>query len=174
MIRTEAPPCIRLSRLAEGGERIQGRLQLAEFERLPDGVLNRDAELAYKVAFYLDQSGARVAQVEIDANLIMDCQRCLRPIDVTVHKSSLLAITGLAEKIQSLDEKYEPFQLDSDEISIMQLLEDELLLAAPFSPLHPEAECAGRRELDNINAERPPGPFAALARLAEEPGGNQD
>ena len=174
MIRTEAPPCIRLSRLAEGGERIQGRLRLTGLERLPDGVLNRDAELAYKVAFYLDQSGVRVARVEIAANLIMDCQRCLRPVDVAVHKRTLLAITEIDQKIQSLDEKYEPFQLDSDEISIMQLLEDELLLAVPFSPLHPEAECAGQRERDKINAEASPGPFAALARLAREPGENQD
>lgn len=162
--RTEAPQFIRLSRLAEGGERIQGEVRLAEFGRLPDSVLNRDAALAYRLCFYRDEAGARV-DVEIDARLIMDCQRCLQPVAVAIHKRTLLAITKITEKIQSLDARYEPFALAGDELSIMQLLEDELLLAAPFSPLHPEAECAGKQALDKINAEARPGPFAALAGL---------
>ena len=77
-------------------------------------------------------------------------------------------MTASDEKIQSLDEKYEPLPSDSDELSLIQLLEDELLLAMPFSPLHPKAECAGKQELDKINAEARPGPFAALATLASE------
>lgn len=165
MTRIEAPQFIRLSRLAEGGERIQGEVRLAELGRLPDGVLNRDAALAYRLCFYRDRAGARVVDAEIDARLIMDCQRCLQPVTIAVHKRTLLVITKITEEIQSLDARYEPFALAGDELSIMQLLEDELLLATPFSPLHPEAECAGQQALDKINAEARPGPFAALARL---------
>ena len=165
MTRTEAPQFIRLSRLAEGGERIRGEVRLAEFGRLPDGVLNRDAALAYRLCFYRDGAGVRVMDVEIDANLIMDCQRCLQPVSVAVHQRTLLAITKISEEIQSLDARYEPFALAGDELCIMQLLEDELLLATPFSPLHPEAECAGKQALDKINTEARPGPFAALAGL---------
>lgn len=144
---------------------MRGEVKLAELGRLPDGVLNRDAALAYRLSFYRDESGARVVEAEIDANLIMDCQRCLQPVTIAVHKRTLLAITKITEKIQALDARYEPFALAGDELSIMQLLEDELLLAAPFSPLHSEAECAGKQALDKINAEARPGPFAALAGL---------
>ena len=144
---------------------MRGEVRLAEFERLPDGVLNRDAALAYRLSFYRDESGACVVDAEIDAHLIMDCQRCLQPVAVAIHKKTLLAITKITEEIQSLDARYEPFALAGDELSIMQLLEDELLLATPFSALHPEAECAGRQALDKINAEARPGPFAALAGL---------
>ena len=165
MTRTEAPQFIRLSRLAEGGERVQGEVGLAELERLPDGVLNRDAALAYRLCFYRDGAGAWVMEVEIDANLSMDCQRCLQPVTVAVHQRTLLTITKITEQIQALDARYEPFVLAGDELCIMQLLEDELLLATPFSPLHPEAECAGKQALDKINAEARPGPFAALAGL---------
>lgn len=165
MTRIEAPQFIRLSRLAEGGERVQGEVKLAELGRLPDGVLNRDATLAYRLCFYRDEAGVRVMDTEIDANLIMDCQRCLQPVAVAIHKRTLLAFTKITEKIQALDARYEPFVLAGDELSILQLLEDELLLAAPFSPLHPEAECAGKQALDKINAEARPGPFAALAGL---------
>ena len=165
MTRTEAPQFIRLSRLAEGAERIQGEVKLAELGRLPDGVLNRDTVLAYRLCFYRDEAGARVVEAEIDARLIMDCQRCLQPVTVAVHKRTLLAFTKITEKIQALDARYEPFALAGDELSIMQLLEDELLLATPFSPLHPEAECAVKQALDKINAKAPPGPFAALAGL---------
>lgn len=167
MTRTEAPQFIRLSRLAEGGERIQGEVKLAELGRLPDGVLNRDATLAYRLCFYRDEAGVRVMDTEIDANLIMDCQRCLQPVTVAIHKRTLLAFTKITEKIQALDARYEPFASASDELSIMQLLEDELLLAGPFSPLHPEAECAGKQALDKINAEARPGLFAALAGLKD-------
>ena len=144
---------------------MRGEVRLAEFGRLPDGILNRDEALAYRLSFYRDESGARVMDVEIDANLIMDCQRCLQPVAVAVRQRTLLAITKITEEIQSLDTRYEPFALAGDELSIMQLLEDELLLATPFSPLHPEAECAGKQALDKINVEARPGPFAALAGL---------
>lgn len=167
MTRIEAPQFIRLSRLAEGGERVQGEVKLAELGRLPDGVLNRAATLAYRLCFYRDEAGVRVMDTEIDANLIMDCQRCLQPVAVAIHKRTLLAFTKITEKIQALDARYEPFVLAGDELSILQLLEDELLLAAPFSPLHPEAECAGKQALDKINAEARPGPFAALASLKD-------
>lgn len=144
---------------------MQGEVKLAELGRLPDGVLNRDATLAYQLCFYRDGAGAQVVEAEIDARLIMDCQRCLQPVTVAVHKRTLLVITKITEKIQALDARYEPFALTGDELSIMQLLEDELLLATPFSPLHPEAECAGKQALDKINTEARPGPFAALAGL---------
>ncbi len=168
MTSTEAPQFIRLSCLTEGREQIQGRLKLTAFRRLPETVLNRQAELGYRLSFYVDEAGARVVDAEIEAGLIMDCQRCLKPVAVPVHNRTLLAVTASDEKIQSLDEKYEPLPSDSDELSLIQLLEDELLLAMPFSPLHPKAECAGKQELDKINAEARPGPFAALAALASE------
>lgn len=145
---------------------MRGEVKLAELGRLPNGVLNQDAMLAYRLSFYRDASGACVVEAEIDANLIMDCQRCLQPVTVAVHQRTLLAITKITEEIQSLDARYEPFALAGDELCIMQLLEDELLLAVPFSPLHPEAECAGKQALDKINTEARPGPFAALAGLA--------
>ena len=96
---------------------MQGEVKLAELGRLPDGVLNRDAMLAYRLCFYRDGAGARVMEVEIDARLIMDCQRCLQPVTVAVHQRTLLAITKVTEEIQSLDARYEPFALAGDELS---------------------------------------------------------
>ena len=103
------------------------------------------------------------------AELISECQRCFKPLNLALHKKTLLGICSAEDDLQSLDEKYEPLQLDADnELSVTKLLEDELLLAMPFLPLHSEAECSGMDELNKINAAAGLKPFAVLAALKND------
>ena len=165
MNSTEKSQSINPLRLAEAGELIEGSLKLDSFKRLHNVSFNKHTGLDYRLSFYIDESGTYVIDSEISTNLILECQRCLANMNVEIHKSSLLGIMSSQDKLQSLDEKYEPLQLDDDELQLEELLEDELLLAIPFSPTHAEDECPAKPDFDRIKAEASLKPFAALAAL---------
>jgi len=155
-------------RLAKSRERIEGSLPLGSFERLKDDLLEKTGTLEYQLVFDIDESGACVIQSIIDAQLMLECQRCLHPVVIEIHKSSLLGLVKDKDEIDNLAVEYEPLQLDEDTISVQSLIEDELILAVPLSPLHAENECSGSQTLEQINADAKPKPFAVLAELKKK------
>ncbi len=57
------------------------------------------------------------------------------------------------------DEDFLPIQA---EMSVLELMEDELLLALPIAPKHEEGECSNE---SSINEYKKPNPFAKLEML---------
>ena len=155
-------------RLAKAGERLEGDIQLDSMERITDMLLEHKGLLHYCLAFGVDDSGIHFIESEIRAQLLMKCQRCLESVTIDIDKQTMLGIVKNKEEAESLATKYEPFFLDDGEFNLKEFVEDELLLAIPFSPLHSEEQCSGTMELDRINAESKINPFAALASLKKD------
>jgi DUF177 domain-containing protein len=155
-------------RLAKSRERIEGSLQLDSFERLKDVLLENEGELKYSLSFDFDESGTCVIECIIDTQLMFECQRCFKPVKIDIHSDSLLGVANDKDEFEALAKEYEPLQLNEETISAEELIEDELLLSIPLSPLHAENECSGKEILDQINADAKPKPFAALAALKKK------
>ena len=155
-------------RLAKSRKRIEGSLQLDSFERLKGDLLESDGELDFSLSFDIDESGICVIESEIDTQVTLKCQRCLKPVKIRIKKKSLLGLANDKDEIDSLAKEYEPLQIEGETISVGELVEDELLLSIPLSPLHTENECAGKEVLDQINEDAKPKPFAALAALKKK------
>jgi uncharacterized protein len=152
-------------RLAKSGNRIEGSLRLDSFERLKGDLLENTGKLEYSLSFDFDESGLCVIESRIDTQVKLECQRCLKPVVINIHKSSLLGLVNSKDDIDGLAKEYEPLQMEDETISVEEIIEDELLLSIPLSPLHAENECAGKEVLDQINADAKTNPFAALAAL---------
>lgn len=155
-------------RLAKSKERIEDSLQIDSFERLKGVLLENEGELKYSLSFDFDESGTCVIECIIDTQLMFECQRCFKPVKIDIHSDSLLAVANDKDEFEALAKEYEPLQLDEESISVPELIEDELLLAIPVSPLHAENECSAKAVLDKINADAKPQPFAALAALKKK------
>lgn len=155
-------------RLAKSRERIEGSLQLDSFERLKSDLLENTGKLSFNLSFDFDESGVCVIESVIDTEIILECQRCLKPVLININKKSLLAVVESKDEIDSLAKEYEPLQMSEETVSVKQLIEDELLLCIPLSALHAENECAGKTVLDKINEDAKPKPFAALAALKKK------
>lgn len=98
---------------------------------------------------------------------MQQCQRCLQEMPVKVDSDfSLVVVQGLDEA-ELLDEELDPLMVEEKGTSLLDLVEDELLLALPVVPLH--ASCNGMQFDDEpIIAEEPKeNPFAALKALKE-------
>lgn len=155
-------------RLAKSRERIEGCLRLDSFDRVKAELIEDSGSLDYSLTFDFDDSGTCVIECKINGKLTLECQRCLQAVVIEIDKHSLLGVVKDKAEIDSLAVEYEPLQLNEETISAEQLIEDELLLSLPLSPLHKDSECSGKKILEQINADAKPQPFAVLASLKKD------
>ncbi|MCU0935134.1 MAG: YceD family protein [Gammaproteobacteria bacterium] len=163
------PAYIEPVRLAELGRTLEGRLPLARMRRLADLLADRGGEAAVRLEFRQEGRGRSTVRGWVRAGLLLTCQRCLEPFELTLDLPVRLAVVHSDVEAERLAEEEDPLLVDGDQaLSLADVVEDELLLALPQVPAHPPPGCRVLVEAE-ASAGSPPSPFAALAGL-EAPG----
>ena len=112
-----------------------------------------------------EESTFRYPQVEID----LVCQRCLEPVTTQVQFDREFRFVESEEAAFAQDEdSEEDLLVSSPQFDLLELVEDELLMALPVSPKHDK--CPGDLKLSAADADfeatrERPNPFAKLAQL---------
>lgn len=85
--------------------------------------------------------GRTTVLVRVEGVVVLVCQRCLKPCACTVDESAQVALVG-AETDEVAD-GYEPYVARSEQLSLLDLAEEQVLLALPLVPTHEagSAEC---------------------------------
>ena len=157
-------------RLAEQGETLKGRLKLGSLPRLAPLLADADGEAAFVLTFARDGQRRLLIKLDVQADLNLECQRCLANMVLKVdNEICLTPVQGLIEAEQ-LPENLDPLMLGEGEyLDIAQLVEDELMLGIPSSPRHENIDCNGQEIADfgelpetEMKGENP---FAILAGL---------
>ncbi|MBX3601737.1 MAG: DUF177 domain-containing protein [Rubrivivax sp.] len=180
--RSAAPPdprALDLPALARTGATLQGTLPLAQMPRLAGSVLAAaDAELAPAVwtaaALLRPVTGGAPElwlHLQARADVRLECQRCLQPMDQTLEVDRRFRFVRGEDEAARLDEESEDDVLAlPGRLDLLELLEDELILALPLVPRHetcPQplpAPTTAAPAAPEAGDERPH-PFAALAAL---------
>ena len=146
----------------------RGAVPLAGMGRLATQMVDASGAAEAVWQFGMDEQGRKTLQGEVTASVSMSCQRCLGPIRVPVRSEVSLALVWDDEQAAQLPRQLEPIVLESNELDLHELVEDELLLSVPLVPLHPEGECEQPESKIVQVAEdgvRKPNPFQVLAAL---------
>ncbi|NND55922.1 MAG: hypothetical protein HKN57_01600, partial [Xanthomonadales bacterium] len=99
------------------------------------------------------------------------CQRSLAPYVENVKRRSYLAVIEDVAQEKSLPEHYDPVLVENRRMALLDIVEEELLLAVPQVPKNPEIEVIeistdGKVESrSNTEQEKTHRPFAGLAGL---------
>ena len=72
-------------RLAKAKERIVGKTKLASLARLKGILLDDKGVLDYSLSFDFDEAGVCIVESDIDTQLILECQRCFKPVEVDIY-----------------------------------------------------------------------------------------
>ena len=153
--------------LARAGEHLNGQVCLKELQRLQTMLHDDRGELIYNLDFSIDANGLYRIGGEIGASVGMLCQRCLEPMRVEITQSVCLGIVRDMMEANNLSPEYEPLMLVEETFSLFELVENELILALPFSPMHPPGDCAGGQILEKLNNNQRQNPFAKLAEFKQ-------
>ncbi|MCI0399917.1 MAG: YceD family protein [Gammaproteobacteria bacterium] len=151
--------------LAGLGDTLVGRIDLVQMKRLRPSLYSDEGEVEFRFEFGRDPEGIFCLTGQLTATLQVVCQRCLEPMQLPIKGSVRLGIVSGADEAAKLPPLYEPLIAMDGPLFLAEIIEDELMLALPISPLHVTEVCPGTKTLQN---EKVPGrsyPFAALSAL---------
>ena len=159
-------------RLVEARRVLHGSLPLAEMPRLLESVSDAEGDVTVSLEFGVDVEGIRYMRGSLQAQVTLECQRCLESMVFPIDSQFALALVRSMEQAEALPSHYEPLLLDGEPLFLRDVIEDELLLTLPIIPRHEEAECsvtadALRTKDLQTDADRTdkPNPFSVLANL---------
>ena len=170
----EFPDLVAPCQAADGRRTFQGTMPLKRMQRLAPLLAPAEwPDARFSAAFGYDRQGMLTVDLHVEAELPLVCQRSLEIYREPVVRHSMLAVTqGVAEQ-DLVPEHYEPVLAEQGRLALLDLVEDELLLALPQVPRKPEAEpgAAQRSDYQEVagggsdGEERTHRPFEGLADL---------
>jgi uncharacterized protein len=170
------PRHLHIVAFAKGQGTLAGEEKLATFDRLMEESqgLGGEAWVSFSARGSVkpDAAGVDESWVHLSAQttLSMVCQRCLGAVDVQVGFARDFRFVASEELAEVEDEESEEDVLvASKSFDLLQLIEDELLMASPLVPMHEECPkpvklVASDADFDGQSEERP-NPFAVLQQL---------
>lgn len=150
--------------LAEQMGRLDGQLELTNMKRLGEIIYEDSGTIKYHLQLGRDELGFPYIMGNLEVPLKLVCQRCLNPFDLRLCNEINIGLALSDEEIERLPGHYEPMLLTTDEVSLLSLIEDEVLLSIPMVPVHDGASCDAADLIDGIGPVKE-NPFAVLKDL---------
>ncbi|MFN6962045.1 MAG: YceD family protein, partial [Rhodocyclaceae bacterium] len=156
-------------RFAEAGSRIAGRLALRRLPRLADVLVTQDGWLDCALEGCRLECAGKTwpgLHLTVTGRLQLQCQRCMAEVGVDCAVDSRLLLVPVGSDWPEEELETDAFDAIAADpaLSLLALVEEEVLLALPIVPRH--ADCAlpaGAVAVPEENGA--PSPFAALAGL---------
>lgn len=155
---------------AEHNMQFHARVNLSVMERLKQQIVSDVGEVSVEVNFQMYRAlKAPSFDMKVVTELNLECQVSLQtfkwPVDVYIQGVFLPSML-MADDV---DESFEIYELPLDKISLLEMVEDELLLAIPMSPKKDDIDFdwqdAPLEESEQEPQEAKPNPFAELEKL---------
>ncbi len=113
---------------------------VGDFERLAQEFVDPEAILHYRVCGGQDARGRPRLHCTVKADVEMECQRCLKPVNVTVDSDRVLYLAASeaeADRLETVlaDEDIEVL-VTGQTLDLAGVVEDEVLLSLPIVPMH--------------------------------------
>ena len=167
------PETLNFVRQVELNRTIEGVYPVSKLARLSEALLSNEGYITAKLEF-TSSVGFASFKGTVSTKLLMECQRCLDPVETELSGRFKFALVSSEEEIELLPEEFEPYMLEGEEQSVVDLIEDELLLCLPMVTIH-EDDCSeymmkqNRAMKAEIEAEKSEEhPFAALQALKDK------
>ncbi len=147
----------------------EGVTPVAEMKRLAADCADASGEIAWSVQGGQTRQGYPSMTLTVRGPVQLVCQRCLTPFSHQIDSSTMLVLGKDDQEADEIEEILDDESIDvivgSRECDLLQLLEDEALLALPQAPKH--EVCPDTRLLDGLKTDKV-SPFAGLKNLKSE------
>lgn len=118
----------------------EGNTMVGDFERLAQEFVNPEAVLHYRVCGGQDSRGRPRLHCKVQAEVEVQCQRCLKPLGVVIESDRLLYLAAGEEEADRLDVVLADDETDvmvaGQTLDLAGVIEDEVLLSLPIVPMH--------------------------------------
>ncbi|MBV8464354.1 MAG: DUF177 domain-containing protein [Burkholderiales bacterium] len=149
---------------ARAGKTLSRELALADLPRVASEVLG-GGPVQFVLAGGVDRLERPYLDLGITAMLELKCQRCLKPMPFELDVAARFTLFRDEERLDEAEAEDEELEglVFEHEFDPLNLVEDEILLSLPFSPVHEACEAEATPVADVVPQK--PNPFAVLADL---------
>jgi uncharacterized protein len=149
-------------------ERRNGTVLVSQLPRLADETADKSGSIDWSLESSADTLGRPLLLLSVSGSVQLMCQRCLSPLKFEIVSLASLILAkdeASADEIDATLSEDDTFDVivGSKALNIVDLIEDEALLAIPFSPKH--EVCPDQQEQGNIQAVKKVSPFEVLKKL---------
>jgi uncharacterized protein len=147
--------------LAQKSRHLRGEIPLSQLDRVAEALFETQGTAKFELKF--GKTGRQaVVTGHVDADLILQCQYCMGAMSLPVNSEVNLGVVTSVDEALLLPESMEPLLIEVEsEIALADIVQDELLLAIPTVPRHPNCQLPNALEAKTDK----PHPFAGLADL---------
>lgn len=138
------------------GREAQGSVALEDMERLVEDLPIQDSDAHWHAKSERGPLGQPLIRLTIDAEVVLECQRCLQDFTMPLHSEAVLHIVKTEAQLNVDDivresESESDDESDEDEVvasdlpervlgsarfNLLEQVEDELILCVPYVPRH--------------------------------------
>ena len=145
----------------------EGKISLSETRRLLELLHGEESDraIAVRFEFLRNEYGIPMITGELETSLELECQRCLKAMEWPLKLDFKLLIDASDDIVSHSDE--DTVYSDDGYIDIIELIEDELILAIPLVAMHENRGCNEDWQRTEQESDTPAreNPFAVLQQL---------
>jgi len=144
----------------------EGAWPVARFARLADVICGKQGEITVRLKFGT-RAGTHCLDGYVQADLELRCQRCLDPVKQHIESDFRFGLISSEDEADLLPKEFEPLLVSDPELSLFELVEDEILLSLPIVSRHDDecSEILQKHKDDDKVQHDTYKPFAALKDL---------
>ncbi len=147
------------------GESRSGVVAVAQLGRLTRELVDASGELQWAIEGGRHALGYPQLTMRVKGEVRLACQRCLTPFAYLIDTDTVLVLARDEASADEVEEKLDDDSIDvivgDAQQNLLQLVEDDALLALPLSPRHDA--CPG--DAPAVPQDKRESPFAALKGL---------
>ena len=155
--------------VAQSG-RFEGEIELSDLKRLgemlyPGSDELRERKIALSFEFARSEFDVPMLAGHLQADLVLECQRCLQSLEMPLELDFKLLIDANDDIVQHSSE--DTLYSEDGYIDIVEVVEDELILAIPLVAMHEDRACNGNWQVSEPAPEiaKTENPFSVLQQL---------
>jgi uncharacterized protein len=140
---------------------IRDTIAHSDLQRAKDLLTPETESLNWRLSGEFSADKKARLHLTLTGNVGLPCQRCLGPMIIALNISSEFILVKDESEIPPEEDDVEDhdYLVAEADMDVLQLVEDEILLALPYAPKHEIKDCAVKAEVNELKA---PNPFAAL------------
>jgi uncharacterized protein len=170
MLTEPLPTLLDMRKLASRDTQLKGVLQLDKLPRLVGLVVDPDGQVEVHCRFSNNEEGHPVLNLQFEAELSVECQRCMEPVSIVVGSNTDLGIVWTEDQAKALPSSLEPLVLEEGQGNLWSVVEDELILSLPIVSYHDDGQCVQLKEQYSVGEQsadlmQEPSPFQVLETL---------
>ena len=154
----------KLLKLAKKNFSVIDELNIEDLPRINEIASNNSDKIKVNYSFYLENNTTPCLDGEFSLIIYLTCQRCLEELPVSLNLNLSLAFVKNESQAEELSKHLEIYLFEDEELSLMDLISDEILLSIPMAPKH-NLDCLSSFKEHNNYEQVKESPFAILKNI---------